>query len=45
VYQVRLLLFENNVLKRKFVPKREEVTVTGGENCIMMRFIMINQGR
>jgi hypothetical protein len=35
-----LTVFENRVLRRIFVPKRDEVTVVYGENCIM-RSLMV----
>jgi hypothetical protein len=35
----RLRVFENRVLRRIFGPKRDEVTVEIGENCIMRSVI------
>jgi hypothetical protein len=36
---LRLRVFENRVLRRIFVPKRDEVT-GGGDNCIARSFVI-----
>jgi hypothetical protein len=38
MYEHRLRVFENRVLRGIFAPKRDEVT-GDGENCIMRSFI------